>query len=377
VRLLFIDFTLPQLLRDGDIPVGGWAVQLKILLIALSKAGHKTGVLAWKGASDYVGPQSICDILDTYDRSRGIKKLRLFYYFIPSLIAAARAYNPDVIVQSCAALNTGLMAFVARILGVPFVHRLAADSDVDDRCKSYLTRLELISFRYGLKNAKLIICQNGYQEAQMRRAYPAKRLLRLKNAVEVSPASKQPCETQSKGYIAWAGGFRYQKNLALLNRIARELPSIQFRVAGVLSGPPDPETTAAIAGLSQLPNVQILGYVKRASIFEFLAGARALLSTSRFEGFSNTFLEALACGTPVIAPSTVDPDSMIADNDLGLIAREDNELVSCVRKVYDLSERCYTEMSLRCRQYVEVNHESGLAVRDLIASIEPLIRAHA
>jgi hypothetical protein len=90
MRFLFFDMTLPNLLRDEEYPVGGWAVQLKHLLQGPNETGHRAGVLTWKGAVAHAGAQSTCELVEPYDKSRGIPKLRLFYYFIPSLVAAAR-----------------------------------------------------------------------------------------------------------------------------------------------------------------------------------------------------------------------------------------------------------------------------------------------
>ncbi len=73
VRLLFVDFSLPYLLRDSEFPVGGWAVQLKAWLDGLSGLGHHCGVLTWKGANDYAGPQPAFDLIETYDPGIGIR----------------------------------------------------------------------------------------------------------------------------------------------------------------------------------------------------------------------------------------------------------------------------------------------------------------
>jgi len=69
--------------------------------------------------------------------------------------------------------------------------------------------------------------------------------------------------------------------------------------------------------LKELPNVKFSGYIKRADMNNFLSEAYALLNTSHFEGFSNTFLEAWAVGTPVISTIYVNPDNIINEKSLG------------------------------------------------------------
>ncbi len=170
MKFLFVDFTLPHLLRDAEFPVGGWAVELLSWLKALNASGRRAGVLTWKGANDYVGPQDVCDLVETYDPKQGIRVVKYAYSYIPKMVAAARRYQPDAIIQACAGIQTGMMAHVAGRLGVPFGHRIASDSDSDDRYKDRLPWFEQLGFQYGLNRAATILCQNAYQDRGAARA---------------------------------------------------------------------------------------------------------------------------------------------------------------------------------------------------------------
>jgi glycosyltransferase involved in cell wall biosynthesis len=81
------------------------------------------------------------------------------------------------------------------------------------------------------------------------------------------------------------------------------------------------------------PGVRDLGYVPDADLPGLYAGARAFVLPSRYEGFGLTCLEAMACGTPVVAASRgalpetcgtaallVDPDDAAALTDAVLTA---------------------------------------------------------
>lgn len=52
---------------------------------------------------------------------------------------------------------------------------------------------------------------------------------------------------------------------------------------------------------SGIPGVRRLGYVDEVHLAGLYAGARAFVLPSRYEGFGLTCLEAMACGTPVVA----------------------------------------------------------------------------
>ncbi len=374
MRLLFIDFTLPQVLRDAEFPAGGWAVQLHQLLAALTDANHQAGVLTWKGANSYVGSQSVCDLLETYDPTRGIRKLRFVYSRLPSLYAAARSYRPDVVLQSCSAMETGVMALIAQALGVPFVHRIASDPDTDGRYVSYLDFRCRTGFRYGLRKADFVICQNSYQLGEIRKRYPGKAADILHNCIKIPASASVPIPRVQKTYIAWMGNFSPPKNLPLLANIAQLLPEIEFRIAGATKHVSSTEIFLAMEKLKQLENVRFVGYLKRGEILPFLTGAVALLNTSHFEGFSNTFLESLAAGTPVVLRRAVDPDAIIRTNGLGIAAHDGQQLANCVREIWTMDAARHEELSRACRRYVALNHTPSAAASRLVSLLKKVCR---
>src|ERR1700709_1825337 len=124
VRILSIDFSIPYLLKDENYPIGGWAVELSIWLGALEDAGHEAAVLTWKGALAHVGSGQQIKLIETYDPAQGVRVAKYFYSYIPKVLAAARAYRPDIIIHGARGLGTGIMAFVADQLKIPFVYRV-------------------------------------------------------------------------------------------------------------------------------------------------------------------------------------------------------------------------------------------------------------
>ena len=373
MRILSIDFSIPYLLKDDDYPIGGWAVQLSIWLRALENAGHEAALLTWKGALAHVGSGQQIKLIETYDPTQGLRVAKWFYSYIPKIFAAARAYHPDVMIQGASAVDSAIMAFVAGQLGIPFVHRIVNDVNVDERCKLDLRFDEWIAYSWARHRTAAFLCQNEYQRGKLSALFPNTPVHILHNAVVVAEDAPAPLPRAERRYVAWLGVFRHQKNLPLLLRIAQELPAIKFRVAGMPERDADQATLDAVNGLRHLPNVELVGYVRRADVQQFLSESTMLLSTSDFEGFSNVFLEAFAVGTPVVTRRQVDPDSIIVRHRLGASAEDELALSKSVKAFWDMGENEYNAFAQRCQSYVKANHSPTVKARELVAALTPLI----
>lgn len=374
MRLLFVDFTLPYLLADEEFPVGGWAVQLEQWLYGLSEIGVRAAVLTWKGANAHVGRKLPFELIESFDPKTGFRVAKYFYSYIPAILAVARVYEPDAIVQSTRSIYTAIMAYIAGRLDVPFIYRVASDADVDSRAARGLQLYERLAYRHGLEAADLVICQNEYQSTQIMRARPARPVLRIQNSTRIARDALPPRGPADRKYIAWLGVFRYEKNMPLLARVAEALPDIDFQVAGMPGRGADRETLASVDVLKRLPNVCFVGYLKRMEVGEFLAGAMALLCTSHLEGFSNTFLEAFAAGTPVLTRRGVDPDGIVAGHGLGFVAASDGDLIANVRRLAQMNATEYDSLALHCRSYLESHHDPCRSMQRLVEAVEYQIR---
>lgn len=91
-------------------------------------------------------------------------------------------------------------------------------------------------------------------------------------------------------YLMWVGGLQHPdpgKQIAKLAATPRQLPL-------VLVGPTRPWA-------HELPDVILTGQVSDEHLAALYSGARALVLSSTDEGFGLPAVEALACGTPVVA----------------------------------------------------------------------------
>jgi alpha-1,3-rhamnosyl/mannosyltransferase len=112
-------------------------------------------------------------------------------------------------------------------------------------------------------------------------------------------------------YLLWVGGLEHpdpRKRVAAMARAPRELPL-------VLVGPHRPWARA-------LPDVILTGLVSDDDLAAIYTGARALVFPSDDEGFGLPTVEALACGTPVVACDVAALREVLGDR-ATFVARDD------------------------------------------------------
>lgn len=116
-------------------------------------------------------------------------------------------------------------------------------------------------------------------------------------------------------YFLYVGGFDWRKNCeTILRAFANLSPSLVSRVQLVLVGhdPPTPPMKEILLTLPQKPI--ITGFVPIEDLPPLYRHAAALLFPSLYEGFGLPVLEAMACGTPVIASHRSSLPEIIGDS---------------------------------------------------------------
>ncbi len=112
-----------------------------------------------------------------------------------------------------------------------------------------------------------------------------------------------------------------------------------------------------IKPLIKPPLVEYIGEIGDAQKSEFLGNALALMFTIDWPGpFGLAMIEALACGTPVIARPCGSVPEVIKPDVTGFVANEIDQLVAAVARIDSISrERCRLEFEERFTAQVMVD----------------------
>jgi glycosyltransferase involved in cell wall biosynthesis len=145
------------------------------------------------------------------------------------------------------------------------------------------------------------------------------------------PTSAEP------SYLAFLGRISPEKGLPHAIRVARN-SGIPLKIAAKVDRADVDYFNAEIRPLLDQPGIEFIGEISDAEKSEFLSGAVALLTLIDWpEPFGLVMIEAMACGTPVIAfPRGAVPE-IIEDGVNGFIVADEKEAVSAVSKLGQLS----------------------------------------
>ena len=176
-----------------------------------------------------------------------------------------------------------------------------------------------------------------------------------------------------------AGGGEY---LAFLGRISPEKRADRAIEIAKRSGMPlkiaakvDPADRRyfkrVIEPLLNDPGVEWVGEITDQQKNEFLGNAFALLFPIDWpEPFGLVMIEAMACGTPVIAYDSGSVPEVMEDGVTGFIVREIDEAAEAVGRVRNLSRA-------RCREVFEKRFTAGRMANDYVNLYERMLRRSA
>jgi glycosyltransferase involved in cell wall biosynthesis len=202
-----------------------------------------------------------------------------------------------------------------------------------------MSRASLYYWRYlalpSARRAARIVTVSQYARQEIARELhlPLERIETVYNSIDTQFKAPVPAEQIAQAraryqlhvpYVLFVGTLQARKNIGALirafERLAPEMPDLQLVLAGGISG----NSEAILRDVEQSPvaaRIRMTGRVAYEDLPALYAGARVLVLPSKHEGFGLTMIEAMACGTPVVAnnasclPEVAGDAALLADAD--------------------------------------------------------------
>lgn len=149
-----------------------------------------------------------------------------------------------------------------------------------------------------------------------------------------------------KGYLAFLGRYAFEKGVDAAVNVARKSKD-KLRIAGNIWG--NGFYDKKIKPYLKKGEIEDIGFLERGKLSDFLGGAKALLFPIRWqEPFGLVMIEAMACGTPVIAFRNGSVPEVIKHGETGFIVENEDEMKEAVKNIGKIRRA-------DCRKRVEEN----------------------
>lgn len=262
---------------------------------------------------------------------------------------------------------------------LPAVLVLGSDGDLDARflegasyANQYGDRGDM-SLRL-LQAADTIVVQTPQQQQLLKERFGRDGIL-VPNPIHVEEWDQQltmppPFSLPAERYVLWIGRADYAPKQPLkAYDIARQLPETHFVM---VVNPYDRDVEETLQQ-TRPANVTLVPRVLPSQIASLYARASALLNTSSFEGFPNTFLQAVLSRIPIISLS-VDPRLRA---ELPLAECMEGSIDSAVGRLHEIAEQGTAGKSAALRPIVIAEHDASQCAERLLnvlRQVTPSIR---
>ena len=178
----------------------------------------------------------------------------------------------------------------------------------------------------------------------------------------------KPIPNVEPGYLAFLGRISPEKRVDRAIRIAGAA-GMKIKIAAKIDNADRAYYEEQIKPLFALPHVEYIGEINEQQKTEFLGNAHALLFPIDWpEPFGLVMIEAMACGTPVIAFNRGSVPEVIENGVSGFVVEDELSAIAAVKRLDTLPRA-------KVRQAFETRFSSKVMAARYVHTYEELLRA--
>lgn len=189
--------------------------------------------------------------------------------------------------------------------------------------KPILTFLSQKTFK---KADKIIVINEYTKNILLEKFIPEERIVIISPGIDIKkfvskPEEKKECvEFITAGYLLKRKGM--DVILAALEKIVKTKKNIVYHIVG--NGPQRENLETMVINRGLKNYVVFHGFIPNSEIQSLYHKADVFVSMSRSESWGQMYLEAMACGLPIISSKNVGSNEIIKDGEFGFLVRQEN-----------------------------------------------------
>ena len=336
---------------------GGAERQQYIIGKKLRDEGYQVSYIAFQDEHDDEEQLKGFQLVKVLPKENSINKAPLVIF---NLLRAIKKVDADIYYSRGNPPLCILTHLCCRTLRKKYVYCVANDSNLNPAQLPAHHRM----FKYSLfrklyyksiKFADAVIAQTTKQQELLRDRFGIESTL-IPNTYTI-PDDSEIYPIEKRKYFLWVGSIEQeQKQPFRYLRLAETLPEIHFKMIGSKGDKAFYKKVRSAA--DEIPNLDFAGFVPPDEIHQYYQKSIALVNTSNYEGFPNTFLEAWRYGIPVIS-LYYSMDNLLESEEIGLLSGSMSSLCSDIESIHS-NECVSTKLGINGRNYLKQNYSISI-----------------
>lgn len=269
--------------------------------------------------------------------------------------------KPDTVYQRVGGRLTGTAAYLSHTIGFKLIWHVASEADVRPftlKSSRYLISnfVEKKVLEYGVKNAHKIIVQTKDQAHFLTQNYQREPYALLPN---FHPYPEEKTNKSEPIKVIWLANIKPNKRPEIFLQLAKTLSgekNTRFIMIGSMRGSSSSLHKKILNTVETLDNLDYVGEKTQGEVNKILSTSHILVNTSKFEGFSNTFIQAWMREVPVVSLN-VNPDQVFdkQSHSIGFHTETYEKLVEKVKTLIH-DQKMRTSMGQDAKEYALKTH---------------------
>jgi glycosyltransferase involved in cell wall biosynthesis len=225
-------------------------------------------------------------------------------------------------------------------------------------------------FQYGIRHADCIVTQSK-EHAGMIQQHHKRESLVIPSLYAI-PTEEELARVEKK-HVLWVGRCEDWKRPEVFIDLAEKHPTETFVMISPVSNNQSAYYTQLKERLAHAPaNLTHIPYVPFAEIDQYFKEAKVFVNTSTYEGFPNTFLQAMKNKTPILS-LVVNPDNILTTQQCGLQANNNTETLQqqLTTLLQNTSDR--TQLGENGYRYCAARHASAHIAKQYTALFQKML----